>query len=87
MDICTLIIPTVVTSLGCGPGSITCHADIITQRQYCAPGPPSDCNHSSPFYLCERPDKTTYTVLWQLNTTYGGLNVTDGDAQAIGASK
>lgn len=62
MDICTLVVPTIVTLLGCGPGPMQCHSN--GERQFCSPAPPEDCNHSAPFYVCTRPDQTTYNLPW-----------------------
>ena len=64
MDVCTLVIPTMVTLMGCLPGAVQCHFDTRPhiQRQFCEPAPAADCNNSSPVYVCVRPDKSTYTL-------------------------
>ena len=62
MDMCILTTPVVVTLLACGPGPTVCHTN--GDKQFCIPGPIQDCNNSSPYYLCTRPDNTTYTIPW-----------------------
>ncbi len=64
MDICTLVIPTMATLLACSPTATQCHVSADGARQFCAAGPPANCNHSAPTYVCARPNKTTYSLPW-----------------------
>ena len=63
MDTCTLVVVTMTTLQGCfSPPE--CHVSSDGNRQFCIPATPRSCEQASPYYLCERPDKTTYTLPW-----------------------
>jgi hypothetical protein len=70
MDICTLVVPTMVTAMGCLPGPTICRpvADLAahTVREFCEQEPARDCNGTLPHYECVREDKTTYILRWNL---------------------
>lgn len=68
MDVCTLIVPTMVNLFGCFPASNVCHFDLTphTQREFCSPAPTA-CKSSEPYYQCVREDKTTYILDWSVD--------------------
>jgi hypothetical protein len=64
MDICTLVIATTTTLLGCFSTGMYCRITHDGSRQFCTPKLSIDCNQSGPHYDCVRPDGTAYSLPW-----------------------
>jgi len=58
MDICTFVLPIVSTLLACAPQM---HCEPANGKQYCQQVI-EDCNRTTPYYECKRPDGSTYTA-------------------------
>lgn len=59
MDVCTLIINTVVASIACFNPDPECR--LISHTKYCIPPAVTACGQDMARYDCVRPDGTKYT--------------------------
>ena len=75
MDICTLVTGMTTTLLACVSQS-ECH--ISNDRQFCTHSVSIPCQGiAEPHYVCEHPDKSTYTLPWTADN--GPINAVRSD--------
>lgn len=63
MDVCTLVIATVVTLQACWTDNV-CHQSADGTKQFCTGVQQKACPQAMPWYECKREDGSTYTLPW-----------------------